>query len=159
MEPRIKIDSQWFSQLAERYPQAAEQLRELSEHLFAKQERLVALIMFCAAHPELPMMRMYAEYSAALDVVALELPNEQMEELTAEVAALNPHQRAARTKTTRTQSRVIETVVNLILDRQDSWTREEVADLSGVGLTTVYRYYNSREKLLAAAYSRLLAND
>jgi hypothetical protein len=156
MNSRIKIDSHWLSGLAEEFPQSAEQVEKLAAHVAAKQERLSRLIHFCAAHPELPMMRMYAEYGAALDAVVLEPPREVEPEVTNEEAAeLHPRERAARTKRIRTRTSVSKAATKLIL-RGTPWRMEQVAEEAGVGVATLHAHFSTRSKVVVAAYDELL---
>jgi hypothetical protein len=159
MDPCTRAHTHCFDQLASEYPRAAEQLNVLTKHLAIKHERLAALVRFCAAHPELPMMRMYAEYSTALDAVALEPPREEAQEVSDEEAArLSPRERAARTKRIRTRLRVVETASGFILER-DSWRIEELAAEAGIGEATVHNRFHSRSGVVVAAYGHLLAKS
>jgi hypothetical protein len=158
MNSRAKIDSNWLSSLAEEFPQSADQIGALAKHLLDKQECLARLIRFCAARPELPMMRMYAEYGAALDAVALEPPRGEAEpELTDEEAAeLEPRERAARTKRLRTRTRAIGTAVKLILEGSP-WKIEQLAEKAGVGAATIHTHFSTRSRVIVAAYDELLS--
>jgi hypothetical protein len=156
MNSRTQINSRWLARLAEEYPESAGQLGALTDHLLAKQERLAALIRYCAARPELPMMRMYAEYGAALDAVALE-PLQEVAELAEDDAAkLGPRERAARTKRIRTDNWVLDAALKFILQRS-SWRMDELAKEAGVGVATVHTHFHSRSNVLVAAYERLLS--
>jgi hypothetical protein len=159
MDSRIKIHSHWLSELGKDFPESADQLGILAEHLFAKQEKLAALVRYCAAHPELPMMRMYAEYSAALDAVELESPVEIQSEVSEEEASkLSPRDRAARTKKLRTRTKTIAVAVKFILEGE-AWTLVEVAEKAGVGIATVHTHFRNRNRVLVAAYNQLLTDN
>ena len=159
MDSDITSNSRWAAQLAEEYPQAAVQLEQLAQHLRAKQERLGMLIRFCASRPELPMLRMYTEYSAALDAVALEPSREEPRGLSdKEVVDLPYRERGARTKRVRTRTSLIEAAATLILKSSGSWRVNAAVQLAGVGNATYHNHFASRERLLVAAYEHLLAN-
>ncbi len=159
MDSRIKIHSNWLSDLAEAFPESVDQLGALAEHMFAKQEKLATLIRFCAARPELPMMRMYAEYSAALDAVALEPAREVETEVSDEEAKLlGSRQRAARTKRLRSRAWIVKTVATLIAENAGEWRLDEVPALSGMSNATLHNHFRSRSQLAAAAYDHLIAN-
>lgn len=158
MNPVTKFDTQWASRLADAYPEAAEQVEKLATHLMAKQERLFNLIQFCSAHPELDMMRMYVEYNAALDAVALEPPKGAEPEVSDEEAKALPHrQRAARTKRIRTRKAILKTAAELI-SAPSHWGRDELAFTAGVSVATLANYYATRNQLVAAAYEFLIDN-
>lgn len=158
MDSSNEVHNQWITQLAAEFPQAADQLGALADHLQVKHERLAALIRYCAAHPELPMMRMYAEYSAALDAVALEPPREVEPEVSDEEAKLlGPRERAARTKRMRSRARIVKAAETFILSQVPSWTLTEVAVEAGVGVATVHTHFRSRSNVLVVAYERLLS--
>lgn len=157
MDSRIKIRSNWLSDLAEEFPESVDQLGALAEHMFAKQEKLAALIRYCAAHPELPMMRLYAEYSAALDAVALEPPKEVEPEISDEEAKLlGPRQRAARTKCLRSRTWIAEAVAKLIAENADQWRVDEVPGLSGMSIATTHNHFPNRNLLAAVGYQYLV---
>lgn len=159
MNSRTKIDSKWLSGLAEEFPQSADQIGALAEHLLDKQDRLARLIRFCVAHPELPMMRMYAEYGAALDAVALEPPREVEPEVTDEEAAeLHPRERAARTKRLRSRRKIAEAAALLARENPQVWKVEDVVPVSGVSLPTLYNHFFNRQRLTVAAYDHLVVN-
>lgn len=159
MDSRIKFHRNLLSELAEEFPESVDQLDALAEHMFAKQEKLAALIRFCAARPELPMMRMYAEYGAALDAVALEPAREVEPQVSDEEAkALDPRARAARTKRLRSRRRAIEATALLIKRNPSKWTVEQAVPLSGVSQPTIYAHFTGRHQLTVEAYEYLIAN-
>lgn len=160
MDPRIKVHgNNWLFELGEKFPESADQLDALADHLFTKQEKLAALIRHCAAHPELPMLRMYAEYSAALDAVALEPPREvELEVSDEEAGKLDSRARAGRTKLLRTRARIVEAASQLLGGTQPL-AIDKVCELSRVSKPTFYNHFRLRSQLVAAAYAHLTTNS
>ncbi|WP_405970883.1 TetR/AcrR family transcriptional regulator [Streptomyces sp. NBC_00988] len=71
---------------------------------------------------------------------------------------LNRHQRAAETKRRRTREAIISGALDLYgeLERGD-FTRDEIAEASGVGTATLHKNFGSKYEVLRLAYERLLS--
>jgi transcriptional regulator GlxA family with amidase domain len=147
MTSRLTIHSNWLSELSEEFPQSAAQIDALTVHVFAKQEKLAVLIQFCAAHPKLHMMRMYAEYSAALDIVTLGSP-----ELSQESTASARH----HTRRTRTHTAILD-VAETLIQRDEPWNRDKLANLANISPATLYNHFASTSHIIVEAYERMLA--
>lgn len=146
------LDNRWLERLCKEYPQSADQLTALSDHLFTKQSHLQRFILFCAAHPELPMMQMFAEYNAALDDVALRRMREPSNDKLASFRA----EAKPGSKRHKTRSKLVEAALRLILE-QTSWKLEELADTAGLSIATLHRHFDSRSAVVVAAYDRLFS--
>ena len=71
---------------------------------------------------------------------------------------LTRHQRAAETKRRRTREAVIQGALDLYGQAQDGdFTRDEIAEASGVGSATLHKNFGSKYDVLKAAYERLLS--
>lgn len=154
MDSRPYIDGPWLERLGKEYPKAAGQLHALAAHLLTKEPRLYKLVLFCATRPELPMIRMFAEYGAALDDVALRHLKEPANQRAASFRA----EARPGSKRHRTRSKFIETALRLILERP-SWKMEELAAEAGLAIATLHRHFDSRGAVIVAAYDQLLSNE
>lgn len=71
---------------------------------------------------------------------------------------MTPQQRAAETKRKRTRDWIITSTLDLYGDQeQGDFTREQIAEAAGVGLTTLSNHFRLKWEVLNAAHERLLA--
>ncbi|HET6747028.1 MAG TPA: hypothetical protein VFH06_02910 [Candidatus Saccharimonadales bacterium] len=150
MTSRVRIHSNWLSELGEEFPQSAPQIDALAAHMFAKQEKLAALIRFCAARPELRMMWMYAEYSAALDAVALESSESER------TTGTQPSGQQRSGRAGHTHNAILD-VAETLIQRGEPWNRDKLANLANISPATLYNHFASTSHIIVEAYERLLA--
>ncbi|MFE0365398.1 TetR/AcrR family transcriptional regulator [Streptomyces griseoaurantiacus] len=71
---------------------------------------------------------------------------------------MTPQQRAAETKRKRTREWIITSTLDLYGELSDEdFTREQIAEAAGVGLTTLSNHFTLKYEILQAAHDRLLA--
>ena len=71
---------------------------------------------------------------------------------------MTPQQRAAETKRKRTRDWIITSTLDLYGDLEHGdFTREQIAEAAGVGLTTLSNHFRAKWEVLRAAHERLLA--
>lgn len=71
---------------------------------------------------------------------------------------MTPQQKAAETKRKRTRDWIITSTLDLYGDQeQGDFTREQIAEAAGVGLTTLSNHFRLKWEVLRAAHERLLA--
>lgn len=142
----------WITALAERRPELADELWGLHNHYCDKHEQLEALLLLIEADTGLPILKLYAAYGALGSPViksVLGSDDDSTEDL-------DPRQRAALTKRTRTRKALLDSAVQVIAEGTTSHLMEESATRAGVGIATVYNHFATKDDLIRAVYARLL---
>jgi hypothetical protein len=143
---------EWTNALAGQCPQVADQLRKLHERQLVRRRKLEALLVLFVANTNLPIEKMYVEYSALLDsnVGGVEQPAAPDGS-----ECPGPHQRAAQTKRERTRRALVAATVEQITRGVD-FRIDDIARVAGVSVPTLYNYFSTKEELMLAAYEHLL---
>lgn len=142
------------------WPLVVPALNRLAAHIEAKEECLFKLIQFCAVRPELPVSGMYAEYSTALDVVALQEPRQlKLEVSDEEVGRLGADEQEARKDRIRTRHRLAGAAEELATRRPGEWTMKEVSSRAEVSLSALREHFPTHSQLVVAAYEFLMRHD
>lgn len=129
-------------------------LRQLRHYLDEKNRRLDALLQLFRQTPSLPIEAMVREYSTVLDATDGHEYLEQVQQ-DASTEGLGYRQRSARTKRIRTRERLISTTQGLVI-RREPFRLQDVADLAGVGVATLYSHFKTKNDLLWAVYDSLV---
>lgn len=142
----------WIAALAARRPELADELWKLHSHYCDKHERLEALLLLVGDGAALPILKLYAAYEALGSPAITSVPDSG-DDSTEE---LDPRQRAALTKRTRTRKALLDSAVQVIAEGTTSHLMEESATRAGVGIATVYNHFATKDDLILAVYARLL---
>lgn len=142
----------WTKVLAARRPELADRLWELHNHYCDRHERLEALLLLIGIGAENQALELYAAYEALGSPVVASTRGDDGE-VTDE---LDPRQRAALTKRTRTRKALLEAATSLIAEGVTSRLVEETATRAGVGVATIYNHFSTKDDLIRAVYARLL---
>jgi hypothetical protein len=142
----------WITTLVERRPELADRLWELHNRYCDRHQRLEALLLLIGVDAELPALELYAAYEALGTPVIASTSDADYDP----IEKLNPYQRAALTKRTRTRKAIIDAATLLMGDGTTSRLMEETAVQAGIGVATVYHHFATKGDLIQAVYARLL---
>ncbi|MFB8777138.1 TetR/AcrR family transcriptional regulator [Streptomyces broussonetiae] len=144
----------WIAALARRHPQLAGELWELHDSYCTRHEQLEALLLLLD-EDSLPALKLYQAFGA-LDSTLI-TPATDAEQYETEPSNLDPHQRAAQTKRTRTRRALLEAALSLIAEGVTTSLMEESAARAGIGVATAYKHFATKDDLIRAVYIELLA--
>jgi len=142
----------WITALVERRPELASQLWDLHNHYCDRHKKTEALLLLLSTNPNASALKFYAAYGALGQAAVM--PRSDSEDESSE--ELNPHQKAALTKRTRTRRALLDAASALIAEGCTTRLMEESAIRAGVGVATVYNHFANRDELTSAVYTRLL---
>lgn len=142
----------WMARFAELYPSLADVLQAHHQRYCDKQGRSEELALLLTVEPKLPIEWALQEYGAALASTG----TKPVTAATGAASASDARERAAQTKRLRTRRALLDAALQSLLAGKSTRV-DDLARTAGVGLTTLYRHFSTKEELLVAAVQDTLS--